>query len=231
MARIIGIDLGTTNSCVAIMDGGDAKVITNPEGGRTSPSVYAVSNNGERLVGQIAKRQAVTNPSNTVFGVKRLIGRKYDSPEVQKDITVLPYTIEKAANGDAHISLKGKSYSPAEISAQILASLRKAAEEFLGETVTDAVITVPAYFERQPAPGHQGCRQNRRISTYQRIINEPTAASLAYGLEGKTDRKSPFSISAAVPSISRFSKSGTGFSRSRPPTVTPIWAVRISICA
>jgi molecular chaperone DnaK len=130
MARIIGIDLGTTNSCVAIMDGGDAKVITNPEGGRTSPSVYAVSNNGERLVGQIAKRQAVTNPSNTVFGVKRLIGRKYDSPEVQKDITVLPYTIEKAANGDAHISLKGKSYSPAEISAQILASLRKAAEEF-----------------------------------------------------------------------------------------------------
>jgi molecular chaperone DnaK len=186
MARIIGIDLGTTNSCVAIMDGGDAKVITNPEGGRTSPSVYAVSNNGERLVGQIAKRQAVTNPSNTVFGVKRLIGRKYDSPEVQKDITVLPYTIEKAANGDAHISLKGKSYSPAEISAQILASLRKAAEEFLGETVTDAVITVPAYFSDSQ---RQATKDAGKIAglNVQRIINEPTAASLAYGLDQRTE--------------------------------------------
>jgi molecular chaperone DnaK len=186
MAKIIGIDLGTTNSCVAIMDGGDAKVITNPEGGRTSPSVYAVSNNGERLVGQIAKRQAVTNPGNTVFGVKRLIGRKYDSPEVQKDITVLPYTIEKAANGDAHINLKGKSYSPAEISAQILASLRKAAEEFLGETVTDAVITVPAYFSDSQ---RQATKDAGKIAglNVQRIINEPTAASLAYGLDQRTE--------------------------------------------
>jgi len=186
MAKIIGIDLGTTNSCVAIMDSGDAKVITNPEGGRTSPSVYAVSNNGERLVGQIAKRQAVTNPTNTVFGVKRLIGRKYDSPEVQKDITVLPYTIEKAANGDAHINLKGKSYSPAEISAQILASLRKAAEEFAGETITDAVITVPAYFNDSQ---RQATKDAGKIAglNVQRIINEPTAASLAYGLDQRTE--------------------------------------------
>ncbi|MGW8302880.1 MAG: Hsp70 family protein, partial [Desulfobacterales bacterium] len=146
MSKIIGIDLGTTNSCVAIMEGGDAKIIANPEGGRTTPSMVAVSDNQERLVGQIAKRQAVTNPENTVFGIKRLIGRKYDSAEVQKDITVLPYKIEKASNGDAGIRLRGKMHSPAEISSFILANIKKTAEEYLGETITDAVITVPAYF-------------------------------------------------------------------------------------
>ena len=186
MGKLIGIDLGTTNSCVAIMENGEAKVITNSDGGRTTPSVYAVSENGERLVGQIAKRQAVTNPEQTVFGVKRLIGRTYDSPEIQKDITVLPYRIEKAANGDAHIRLKGKSYSPAEISAQILMTLRQAAEDYLGEKVTDAVITVPAYFNDSQ---RQATKDAGKIAglNVQRIINEPTAASLAYGLGKRTE--------------------------------------------
>jgi molecular chaperone DnaK len=132
MSRIIGIDLGTTNSCVAVMQGNGAEVITNAEGGRTTPSIVAVNDKGERLVGQIAKRQAVTNPENTVFGVKRLIGRKYDSPEVQKDVKVLPYRIEKSENGDVRIDLRGKPHSPAEISAQILANIKKSAEEHLG---------------------------------------------------------------------------------------------------
>ena len=125
MGKIIGIDLGTTNSCVSVMEGGEAKVITNAEGGRTTPSIVAVSDNGERLVGQIAKRQAVTNPENTVFGVKRLIGRKYDSKEVQNDIQILPYKIEKAGNGDVRLSIRGKQYSPAEISSFILANIKK----------------------------------------------------------------------------------------------------------
>ncbi len=186
MGKLIGIDLGTTNSCVAIMENGEAKVITNSDGGRTTPSVYAVSENGERLVGQIAKRQAVTNPEQTVFGVKRLIGRAYDSPEIQKDMTVLPYRIEKAANGDAHIRLKGKNYSPAEISAQILMTLRQAAEDYLGEKVTDAVITVPAYFNDSQ---RQATKDAGKIAglNVQRIINEPTAASLAYGLNKRTE--------------------------------------------
>ena len=141
MNKIIGIDLGTTNSCVAIMEGGDAKIITNPEGGRTTPSMVAITENGERLVGQIAKRQAVTNPENTVFGIKRLIGRQFDSAEVQADIKVLPYKIEKASNGDVRINLRGKPHSPAEVSSFILANIKKTAEEYLGEKVTDAVIT------------------------------------------------------------------------------------------
>jgi molecular chaperone DnaK len=146
MGKIIGIDLGTTNSCVAIMEAGDAKVITNAEGGRTTPSVVAVSESGERLVGQIAKRQAITNPENTVFGVKRLIGRKFKSAEVQNDIKILPFKIEEAENGDVRINLKGNKSSPAEISSYILANIKKTAEEYLGEKVTDAVVTVPAYF-------------------------------------------------------------------------------------
>jgi molecular chaperone DnaK len=133
MAKIIGIDLGTTNSCVGVMEGGDAKVITNPEGGRTTPSVVAVSESGERLVGQIAKRQAITNPENTVFGVKRLIGRKFNSAEVQRDKEILPYKIEKAPNGDVRINIREKQYSPAEISSYILAHIRKYAEDYLGE--------------------------------------------------------------------------------------------------
>ncbi len=188
MGKIIGIDLGTTNSCVAIMENNEAKIITNPEGGRTTPSIYAVSNGGERLVGQIAKRQAVTNPENTVFGVKRLIGRKFDAPEVQKDRRILPYKIVAAANGDAHIELSGKTHSPAEISARILTALRKAAEAYLGETVTDAVITVPAYFDDSQ---RQATKDAGKIAglNVQRIINEPTAASLAYGLDKRTEGK------------------------------------------
>ncbi|MGD1985246.1 MAG: Hsp70 family protein, partial [Desulfobacterales bacterium] len=188
MSKIIGIDLGTTNSCVAIMDGGDAKIITNPEGGRTTPSMVAVSDKGERLVGQIAKRQAVTNPENTVFGVKRLIGRKYDSTEVQNDIKVLPYKIEKASNGDVRINLRGKQHSPAEISSFILANIKKAAEEYLGEKVGDAVITVPAYFNDSQRQATKDAGKIAGLNVL-RIINEPTAASLAYGLDKKTDEK------------------------------------------
>ena len=188
MNKIIGIDLGTTNSCVAIMEGGDANIITNPEGGRTTPSMVAISDDGERLVGQIAKRQAVTNPENTVFGIKRLIGRQYDAKEVQDDIRVLPYKIEKAANGDVRINLRGKQYSPAEISSFILANVKKTAEEYLGEKITDAVITVPAYFSDSQ---RQATKDAGRIAGLNvlRIINEPTAASLAYGLDKKKDEK------------------------------------------
>ena len=188
MSKIIGIDLGTTNSCVSIMEGGDAKIIENPEGGRTTPSMVAISDNQERLVGQIAKRQAVTNPENTVFGIKRLIGRKYDSAEVQKDITVLPYKIEKAANGDVGIRLGGKMHSPAEISSFILANIKKTAEEYLGETITDAVITVPAYFSDSQRQATKDAGKIAGLNVL-RIVNEPTAASLAYGLDKKADEK------------------------------------------
>jgi len=188
MGKIIGIDLGTTNSCVAIMDNGDAKVITNPEGGRTTPSIVAVSESKERLVGQIAKRQAITNPENTVFGVKRLIGRKYSSPEVQGDIKILPYKIEQAGNGDVRINLRGTQHSPAEISSYILANIKKTAEEYLGETVTDAVVTVPAYFNDSQ---RQATKDAGKISGLNvlRIINEPTAAALAYGMDKKSEEK------------------------------------------
>ena len=188
MSKIIGIDLGTTNSCVAIMEGGDAKVITNPEGGRTTPSIVAVSESGERLVGQIAKRQAITNPENTVFGVKRLIGRKFDSTEVQNDKKILPYQIDKASNGDVRINIRGKQYSPAEISSYILAFIRKYAEEHLGEKVTDAVITVPAYFNDSQRQATKDAGKIAGLNVL-RIINEPTAASLAYGLDKKKEEK------------------------------------------
>ncbi len=188
MSKIIGIDLGTTNSCVAIMEGGDPKVIANVEGSRTTPSVVSVTDNNERLVGQVAKRQAITNPTNTVYAVKRLIGRKYDSKEVQGDIHILPYKIVKAANGDAHIMIQGKEYSPAEISSMILTKMKQTAEEYLGEKVTDAVITVPAYFNDSQ---RQATKDAGRIAglNVQRIINEPTAAALAYGLDKKKDEK------------------------------------------
>ncbi len=188
MGKTIGIDLGTTNSCIAVMEGGEAKIITNPEGGRTTPSIFAVTESGERLVGQIAKRQAVTNPANTVFGIKRLIGRKYDAAEVQQDARTLPYKIEKVDNADAGVNLKGKVYSPAEISAQILGAIKKAAAEYLGEPVTDAVITVPAYFSDSQ---RQATKDAGRIAglNVQRIINEPTAASLAYGMDKKKEEK------------------------------------------
>ncbi len=188
MGKVIGIDLGTTNSCVAVMEGGEAKVITNPEGGRTTPSVVAVSESGERLVGQIAKRQAITNPENTVFGVKRLIGRKFDSSEVQSDVKILPYTIQKAANGDVRVNIRDKQYSPAEVSSFILGNIKKTAEEYLGETVTDAVITVPAYFNDSQRQATKDAGKIAGLNVL-RIINEPTAASLAYGLDKKAEEK------------------------------------------
>ncbi len=188
MGKTIGIDLGTTNSCVAVMEGGDPVVIANLEGGRTTPSTLAFTDSGEKLVGQTAKRQAVTNPENTVFGVKRLIGRKYDSAEVQKDIQVLPYKIRKASNGDAHVFIRDKDYSPAEISAMILQKMKETAEDYLGEKVTEAVITTPAYFNDSQ---RQATKDAGRIAglKVERIINEPTAASLAYGLDKKGERK------------------------------------------
>ena len=189
MAKIIGIDLGTTNSCVAVMErGGEAVIITNADGGRTTPSIVAVSENGERTVGQTAKRQAVTNPENTVFAVKRLIGRKFKSKEVQNDIPVLPYKIEAASNGDTRINLRGKQHSPAEISSFILANIKKTAEDYLGEEVKEAVITVPAYFNDSQ---RQATKDAGKIAGLEvkRIINEPTAASLAYGLDKKGEEK------------------------------------------
>jgi molecular chaperone DnaK len=188
MSKVIGIDLGTTNSCVAIMEGGDPTVITNSEGSRITPSVVAFAENGERLVGQIARRQAVTNPENTVFAIKRLIGRKYDDPEVQKAAKVLPYKIVRADNGDAWVECRGKKYSPAEISAFILQKMKQTAEDYLGEKVTQAVITVPAYFNDSQ---RQATKDAGKIAGLEvlRIINEPTAASLAYGLDKKKDEK------------------------------------------
>jgi molecular chaperone DnaK len=173
---------------VGVMEGGDAKVITNPEGGRTTPSVVAVSESGERLVGQIAKRQAITNPENTVFGVKRLIGRKFESAEVKHDVKILPYKIEKAPNGDVRINIRGKAYSPAEISSYILAHIKKYAEDYLGEKVTDAVITVPAYFNDSQRQATKDAGKIAGLNVL-RIINEPTAASLAYGLDKKKEEK------------------------------------------
>jgi molecular chaperone DnaK len=188
MGKVIGIDLGTTNSCVAIMEGGDAKVITNPEGGRTTPSIVAVSESGERLVGQIAKRQAITNPENTVFAVKRLIGRKFRSKEVQDDKKILPYKIEEASNGDIRINLRGKLNSAAEISSFILANIKHTAEEYLGEKVTDAVVTVPAYFDDSQRQATKDAGKIAGLNVL-RIINEPTAASLAYGMDKKKEEK------------------------------------------
>ncbi len=188
MAKVIGIDLGTTNSCVAIMEGGDPTVIANSEGGRTTPSVAAFSDSGERLVGQIAKRQSITNPENTIFAVKRLIGRRYDDPMVQKSLKVLPYKIVASDNGDGWVESRGKQYSPQEISGFILQKMKQTAEDYLGEKVNDAVITVPAYFNDSQ---RQATKDAGRIAGLNilRIINEPTAASLAYGLDKKKDEK------------------------------------------
>src|SRR5512140_2189674 len=186
MSKVIGIDLGTTNSCVAVMEGGEPVVIPNSEGSRTTPSVVAITESGERLVGQIAKRQSITNPDNTIFSIKRLIGRKYDTAEVQEARKHLPYKIVKADNGDAHVDIRGKVYSPAEISAMILQKMRQTAEDYLGEKVTDAVVTVPAYFNDSQ---RQATKDAGRIAGLNvlRIINEPTAASLAYGLDKRKD--------------------------------------------
>ncbi|TDK35536.1 molecular chaperone DnaK [Rhizobium deserti] len=184
MAKVIGIDLGTTNSCVAIMDGKDAKVIENAEGARTTPSMVGFSDDGERLVGQPAKRQAVTNPTNTLFAVKRLIGRRYEDPTVEKDKGLVPFDIVKGDNGDAWVQAQGKGYSPAQISAMILQKMKETAESYLGEKVEKAVITVPAYFNDAQ---RQATKDAGRIAGLEvlRIINEPTAAALAYGLDKK----------------------------------------------
>ncbi|RMG27456.1 MAG: molecular chaperone DnaK [Gammaproteobacteria bacterium] len=185
MGKIIGIDLGTTNSCVAVMEGGKPRVIENSEGDRTTPSVVAFTEDGEVIVGQAAKRQAVTNPENTLFAIKRLIGRKYEDPEVQKDIELVPYKIVRADNGDAWVEVKGRKMSPPEISARVLQKMKKTAEDYLGEEVKEAVITVPAYFNDSQ---RQATKDAGRIAglDVKRIINEPTAAALAYGLDKKT---------------------------------------------
>ncbi|HUL19687.1 MAG TPA: molecular chaperone DnaK, partial [Steroidobacteraceae bacterium] len=182
MAKVIGIDLGTTNSCVAIMEGGKPRVIENSEGDRTTPSVVALTKDSEWLVGQPAKRQAVTNPHNTLFAIKRLIGRKFEDEVVQRDIKMVPYKIVKADNGDAWVEVQGKKMAPPEVSARVLMKMKKTAEDYLGEAVSEAVITVPAYFNDSQ---RQATKDAGRIAglTVKRIINEPTAAALAYGLD------------------------------------------------
>jgi molecular chaperone DnaK len=185
VSKIIGIDLGTTNSVVAVMEGGEAKVIPNAEGNRTTPSVVAFTKSGERLVGQVAKRQSVTNPKNTIFSIKRFMGRKYN--EVNEEMKMVPYEVERAENGDVRVSVEGKKYSPPEISAMILGKLKQAAEDYLGEKVDRAVITVPAYFNDAQ---RQATKDAGRIAglTVERLVNEPTAAALAYGLDKKKDQ-------------------------------------------
>jgi molecular chaperone DnaK len=188
VAKVIGIDLGTTNSCVAVMEGGEPIVIPNAEGSRTTPSVVAFTKSGERLVGEVAKRQAITNSENTIFSIKRFMGRKYRDPEVDRDRRLVPYKVVEAANGDAWVEVMGKQYSPPEISAMILQKLRADAEAYLGEPVKQAVITVPAYFNDAQ---RQATKDAGRIAGLEvlRIINEPTAASLAYGLDKKKDER------------------------------------------
>src|SRR6056297_2462550 len=185
MSKIIGIDLGTTNSCVAIMDGDKVKVIENAEGDRTTPSIIAYTDDGETLVGQSAKRQAVTNPNNTLYAIKRLIGRRFEDDVVQKDIKMVPYKIAKADNGDAWVEVKGEKMAPPQVSAEIIKKMKKTAEDYLGEKVTEAVITVPAYFNDSQ---RQATKDAGKIAGLEvkRIINEPTAAALAYGLDKKS---------------------------------------------
>ena len=185
MSKIIGIDLGTTNSCVAIMDGDKVKVIENAEGDRTTPSIVAYTEDGETLVGQSAKRQAVTNPNNTLYAIKRLIGRRFEDDVVQKDIKMVPYKIAKADNGDAWVEVKGEKMAPPQVSAEIIKKMKKTAEDYLGEKVTEAVITVPAYFNDSQ---RQATKDAGKIAglDVKRIINEPTAAALAYGLDKKS---------------------------------------------
>ena len=182
MGKIIGIDLGTTNSCVAVLDGDKARVIENAEGDRTTPSIIAYTQDGETLVGQSAKRQAVTNPTNTLFAIKRLIGRRFEDEEVQRDIGIMPFKIIKADNGDAWVEAGGEKRAAPQISAEVLKKMKKTAEDFLGEAVTEAVITVPAYFNDSQ---RQATKDAGRIAGLEvkRIINEPTAAALAYGMD------------------------------------------------
>ncbi len=205
MSKVIGIDLGTTNSCVAVMEGGEPVVIPNSEGSRTTPSMVAFTDSGERLVGQIAKRQAITNPENTIFAVKRLIGRRFESPEAKKAISVSPFRVVAATNGDAWVEVRGKPYSPPEISAIVLQKMKQTAEDYLGEAVTEAVVTVPAYFNDGQ---RQATKDAGRIAGLNvlRIINEPTAAALAYGLDkmkdGSTEKVAVYDLGGGTFDIS-----------------------------
>src|SRR5438067_9499437 len=206
MAKVIGIDLGTTNSVVAVMEAGEPTVLDNNEGSRLTPAVVAITKSGERLVGQVAKRQSVTNPENTIFSIKRLMGRKYDDPEVQRTIKSVPYKITRAPNGDAQVMLAGRAYSPPEISAMILQKLKADAEAKLGEKITQAVITVPAYFNDTQ---RQATKDAGKIAGLEvlRIINEPTAASLAYGLDkqGKDETIAVYDLGGGTFDISMLS--------------------------
>lgn len=226
MSKILGIDLGTTNSCMAVMDGGEPMVLENSEGARTTPSVVAFTKGGERLVGQAAKRQAVTNPKNTIFSAKRLIGRKFS--ELTEADKRMPYEIVEAANGDAHIQVEvggeTKTYSPQEISAMILGKLKADAESKLGESITQAVITVPAYFNDSQRNATKAAGEIAGLEVL-RIINEPTAAALAYGLDKKSDEKIAVYDLGGGPSIFRCWKSAMGSSKCLPPTETPNWVV------
>ena len=187
MSKVLGIDLGTTNSCVAVIEGGQPKVLENKEGNRTTPSIVAMSKNGERLVGQLAKRQAVTNPQNTLYSVKRLIGRRWEDQEVQRDLSLLPYKIVKSGD-KVKIEMQGKEYTPQEISAMVLQKLKADAEEKTGETITEAVITVPAYFDDSQRQATKDAGTIAGLNVL-RIINEPTAAALAYGFDKKKGEK------------------------------------------
>jgi len=187
MPKVIGIDLGTTNSCVAVMEGGEPVVIPSAEGGRITPSVVAMSKNGERLTGQVAKRQAITNPDNTIFSIKRLMGRRFEEEEVQRDTKVLPYKLDAAENGDARVWMGERSYSPAEISAMVLQKLKTDAEAYLGDSVPEAVITVPAYFNDSQRQATKAAGEIAGLNVL-RIINEPTAAALAYGMDKKEEK-------------------------------------------
>src|SRR5688572_20928491 len=205
MSKVIGIDLGTTNSCVAVMEGGEPVVIPNSEGSRTTPSMVAITESGERRVGQIAKRQAATDAENTVFAVKRLMGRRYDSPEAKKAISVSSFRVVASQNGDAWVEIRGKAYSPPEISSMVLTKMKQTAEDYLGEPVTEAVITVPAYFNDGQ---RQATKDAGRIAGLNvlRIINEPTAAALAYGLDknkdGKTEKIAVYDLGGGTFDIS-----------------------------
>jgi molecular chaperone DnaK len=229
LGKMIGIDLGTTNSCVAVMEGGVPQVIPNQEGARTTPSIVGFTAKGERLVGQIAKRQALTNPKNTVFAVKRLIGRKFDSREADEAKRFMPFQLTNAPNGDVHLQIEDKLYSPPEISSFVLQKLKAAAEDYLGEAVEEAIITVPAYFNdpQRQATKDAGLIAGLKVS---RIINEPTAAALA---SGSNAGKSMQMVAVADPggTESRSSRWPTGSSRCAPPAATPTSAARTSTSA
>jgi molecular chaperone DnaK len=229
MGKVIGIDLGTTNSCVAVMEGTKPKVLENAEGANTTPSIVAYTES-ERLIGLPAKRQGVTNPINTMFAIKRLIGRRYDDPMVEKDKKLVPYNIVKGPNGDAWVEAHGKQYSPAEVSAAILQKMKETAEAKLGEPVTQAVITVPAYFNDAQ---RQATKDAGRIAGLEvlRIINEPTAAALAYGLDKKKEAKTiAGTISAAARLTCRSLRSETASSKLNRPMGIPFLVAKTSTC-